>query len=79
MRPRLPRYAGRRDRASSVAQKALLFALPASFSRSRRSYPGSATSFFSSLPALMASLFSRGRASSPIEASVTPHVISAAE
>src|SRR2546423_15580324 len=40
-----PGRAGRHDPASSVAQIALLFALPASLSRTRPSHPVSAWSF----------------------------------
>ena len=45
MKHGLPDRAGRRDPASSVAQIALLFALPASLSRTRPSHPVSAWSF----------------------------------
>src|SRR3954447_25863283 len=45
MKHGLPGRAGRRDPVSSVAQIALLFALPASLSRTRPSHPVSAWSF----------------------------------
>ena len=49
MKPRPPERTRRRDSTSSVVQIALLFALPASFSRTRPSRSGSEASFFSSL------------------------------
>src|SRR3990172_694419 len=45
IKPRPPGRTGRRDRASSVVQIALLFALPASFSRACPSHPGGGASF----------------------------------